>query len=175
MSKVKHGIKLLKCKKREVDEMQLKVSLTPINTTTDPSLNCDKIKVFVQGRRLSGQDLTAAFSHRLTVVAVCWCMVQCGTAAQGIMVLLLLLRSMCSRSKHQCRPSDSSSSNIMADCSLPCLLPQGFYSAETSSQDKKPYLSTKDFGTAIHSLLTSQLDYCNSLYAGVEQASPRRL
>ena len=39
----------------------------------------------------------------------------------------------------------------------------------------KGYLSTKDFERIIHAFITSRLDYCNSLYVGLDQSSLRRL
>lgn len=39
----------------------------------------------------------------------------------------------------------------------------------------KPYLPLKGLETAIHALITSRLDYCNSLYVGLEQSTLRRL
>lgn len=34
----------------------------------------------------------------------------------------------------------------------------------------KPYLSQKDREKVIHAFITSRLDYCNSLYVGIEQS-----
>lgn len=39
----------------------------------------------------------------------------------------------------------------------------------------KPYLLRKDFERVIHAFITSRLDYCNSLYVGLDQSSLRRL
>ena len=39
----------------------------------------------------------------------------------------------------------------------------------------KPYLSQKDLEKVIHAFITSPLDYCNSLYVGIDQAELNRL
>lgn len=39
----------------------------------------------------------------------------------------------------------------------------------------KPFLSFKDFERVIHVFISSRLDYCNAIYAGVSQASLSRL
>ena len=39
----------------------------------------------------------------------------------------------------------------------------------------KPILSRRNLETAIHAFVTSRLDYCNSLYYGISQASNSRL
>lgn len=39
----------------------------------------------------------------------------------------------------------------------------------------KPYLSPKDLERVIHAFITSRLDYCNSLYVGLDKRSLRRL
>lgn len=39
----------------------------------------------------------------------------------------------------------------------------------------KQYMLPKDFERVIHAFITSRLDYCNSLYAGLDQSSLRRL
>ena len=39
----------------------------------------------------------------------------------------------------------------------------------------KPYLPPKDLERVIHALITSRIDYCNSLYFGIDQASLHRL
>ncbi len=39
----------------------------------------------------------------------------------------------------------------------------------------KPYLPRKEFESVIHAFITSRLDYCNSLYVGLDQSSLQRL
>ncbi len=39
----------------------------------------------------------------------------------------------------------------------------------------KPFLSVQDFERVIHAFISSRLDYCNSLYMGINQASLNRL
>ena len=39
----------------------------------------------------------------------------------------------------------------------------------------KPYLPPNDFERVIHMFITSRLDYCNSLYVGLDQSSLRHL
>ncbi len=39
----------------------------------------------------------------------------------------------------------------------------------------KPYLPCKEFESVIHAFITSRLDYCNSLYVGLDQSSLQRL
>ncbi len=39
----------------------------------------------------------------------------------------------------------------------------------------KPFLSFKDFEKVIHAFISSRLNYCNSLYMGINQASLNRL
>ena len=39
----------------------------------------------------------------------------------------------------------------------------------------KPYLSPSDLEKVIHALISTRLDYCNSLYVGLDQRSLRRL
>ncbi len=39
----------------------------------------------------------------------------------------------------------------------------------------KPFLSGKDLGKVIHAFIFSRLDYCNSLYYGVQDKSLDRL
>ncbi len=39
----------------------------------------------------------------------------------------------------------------------------------------KPFLSVKTLEIAIHALITSRLDYCNSLYFGISKSSIARL
>ena len=39
----------------------------------------------------------------------------------------------------------------------------------------KPFLSFSDLETLIHALITSRLDYCNSLYAGLTPSTLNRL
>lgn len=39
----------------------------------------------------------------------------------------------------------------------------------------KPYRLRKDFERVIHAFITSRLDYCNSLYVGLDQSSLHRL
>ena len=39
----------------------------------------------------------------------------------------------------------------------------------------KPYLPSKQLEMAIHAFISSRLDYCNSLYVGINQASLKRL
>ena len=39
----------------------------------------------------------------------------------------------------------------------------------------KPYLSTGDLERVIHAFISTRLDYCNALYAGLDQSSLSRL
>ena len=39
----------------------------------------------------------------------------------------------------------------------------------------KPYLLTKDLEKVIHALITSRIDYCNSIYVGIDQSALHRL
>ena len=39
----------------------------------------------------------------------------------------------------------------------------------------KAYLSPKDLEKVIHALITSRIDYCNSIYVGIDQSALHRL
>jgi len=78
--------------------------------------------------------------------------------------------------------SRSSTKNlgVILDCSfkfdkqVSAVVKSSFYHLRLLSKIK-PYLPKKDLERAVHAFVTSRLDYCNSLYCGLEQRSLRRL
>ena len=65
-------------------------------------------------------------------------------------------------------------SDFKLDKQINAIVKSSFFHLRTIAKIK-PFLSTHDLEIVIHSLITSRLDYCNSLYLGINQSALSRL
>ena len=65
-------------------------------------------------------------------------------------------------------------SNLKLDKQVGSVVRCGFFQLRIIAK-VKPYLSTRDLERVTHAFIASRLDYCNSLYVGMDQSLLRRL